>query len=360
MKAKILVVEDSSTERLIIKNILEEHDIITANDGVEAMEILRNDPSIDIMILDLNMPRMNGFQVLEALNENPLKNNIRVVILTNYDEPENEIKGIELGAVDYITKPFAASIVLTRINSQLKLKRQRDMLEKQKLELAAINEDLESFSYSVSHDLKTPLNIIKIYSDFLRKSIMESKNTQQLEDINTIIDATNRMYQLIEDILQLSKVGRSEIDFQNVKLSEMAESIMQRLRLCQPERQIEFICNPNITTMADLHFMEILMFNLLQNAWKYTSRKEKAVIEFGTLNKNNEEVYFIRDNGIGFDMSQATELFTKIVRFNSSADYEGTGIGLTIVNRIIKKHSGSIWAESEVGKGSTFYFTLRQ
>lgn len=358
MNTKILVVEDSKTDMLLIKNILEEHQLLFAHDGVEAMEVLKREPKLDLMILDLNMPRMNGFEVLEKIRSNPEYDGMMILILTNYDEPENEVRGLELGAVDYITKPFMASIVRTRVNTHLKIKMQMDLLERQKKELMMMNEELESFSYSVSHDLRAPLNIIKIYSDFLYKSISKGTYEQQLEDLNTVMEATNHMYQLIEDILQLSKVGRVEFDFQPIDLSELAEEIIRKLRLTQMDRSVNFIIGKNIMAKADVNLMEICLFNLLQNAWKYTSKASEATIEFGSKVQGEKIIYFVKDNGAGFDMENAGNLFTKIGRLHTSSEFEGTGVGLTIVNRILKRHNGDIWAESEVGKGTTFYFTL--
>ncbi|WP_346353060.1 sensor histidine kinase [Azotosporobacter soli] len=358
MTVKILIVDDSKTDRAMIQNFLAEHQLLLAENGKEAMEILAREQDIDMVILDLNMPQMNGFEVLEAMQRHPEHKKIATLILTNYDEPKNEIRGLELGAIDYITKPINSAVVKTRVNTHLKLKLQRDLLEKQKSELTWINEELEAFSYSVSHDLKVPLHIIKTYSEFLEKNLAAKEDAEGLDDIAMIKDSCQRMAQLIDDILQLAKVGQYEINYRPINLSELAKGIIEKLRILQPERQVEFLCEPELFADADSRLMEMAMFNLLQNAWKYTSRHSQACIEFGALKQADGVVYFVRDDGAGFEMKNAGELFKKIKRLHAQDAFEGTGVGLTIVDRIIKRHKGTIWAESEVEKGSTFYFKI--
>ncbi len=358
MAVKILIVDDSKTDRAMIQNFLAEHQLLLAENGKEAMEILAREPDIDMVILDLNMPQMNGFEVLEAMQRQPAWKKIIRLILTNYDEPENEIRGLELGAIDYITKPINSAVVKTRVNTHLKLKQQRDLLEKQKSELTWINEELEAFSYSVSHDLKVPLQIIKTYSDFLAQNLAQREDAEGLDDVAIIKSACERMTQLIDDLLQLAKVGQHEIRYERVNLSELAEGIIEKLRIFEPERKVTFRCEPELFAEADGRLMGIVLFNLLQNAWKYTSRHGEARIEFGALQQGNGKVYFVRDDGAGFDMKNAGELFKKIKRLHAQDKFEGTGVGLTIVDRIIRRHRGAIWAESEVEKGSAFYFRI--
>jgi light-regulated signal transduction histidine kinase (bacteriophytochrome) len=343
---------------LVISDFLEDYLLFLAYDGIEALSVLDKHPDIDLMILDLNMPNMNGFSVLKYLQDNPRFSHLITLVLTTSDEPENEIRGLELGAVDYITKPYEVLSVKARVNTQLKLKLQRDQLEMQKKELERINQELESFSYSVSHDLKAPLNLIKLYSGFLEKSLRLTGDDQSLSDIAVIDEACDHMYKLIESILLLTKVGLTEFNCEPINLSTIAQQIIKKLRMSNPERQVQFICEPNLQAEADSTLIEIVLFNLLHNAWKYTSQHVQAVIEFGTFNDNGQLTYFVKDDGAGFDMNHAADLFNQIKRMHTSAEFEGTGVGLTIVNRIIKRHKGRIWATSEVEQGSTFFFTL--
>jgi len=171
--------------------------------------------------------------------------------------------------------------------------------------------------------------------------------------------ATQRMSQLIDDLLNLSRISRTEMHYEEVNLTAIAKAIAAELQKTQPERQVEFVIGENIVARGDLHLLSIVLDNLLRNAWKFTSKHLHARIEFGTIQQDGRLVYYVRDNGAGFDMNYANKLFTPFQRLHKSTEFEGTGIGLATVQRIIHRHGGSIWAEGEVEKGATFYFTLQ-
>lgn len=225
-------------------------------------------------------------------------------------------------------------------------------------ELAANNKELEAFCYSVSHDLRAPLRGIDGFSGALEEDFAHELNSQGKDYVRRIRTASQRMGQLIDDLLDLSRITRSEMKHEEVDLSAMAQKIASELQELQPERQIEFIIAEGLCVNGDTNLLQVAMDNLLNNAWKFTGKHSHAKIEFGILQNDSRHVYFVSDDGAGFDMAYVHKLFGAFQRLHSLAEFEGTGIGLATVQRIIHRHGGRIWAEGEVEHGATFYFTL--
>jgi light-regulated signal transduction histidine kinase (bacteriophytochrome) len=220
--------------------------------------------------------------------------------------------------------------------------------------------ELEAFSYSVSHDLRAPLRTIDGFSQVLLEDYKDKLDDEGKSNLARIRRAAINMSNLIEDMLKLYKISRTEMDIGPVNLSTIARSITDELHHTQPERHAEFIIADNLEALADPGLIRVVFENLFGNAWKFTGKQEKTEIEFGLTTKDNQNVYFIRDNGAGFDMENAGKLFAPFQRLHSIEEYSGTGIGLAIVKRIINRHGGRIWAEAQPGKGATFYFTLQE
>lgn len=226
-------------------------------------------------------------------------------------------------------------------------------------QLEATNRELEAFSYSVSHDLRAPLRVIDGFSKALLMFYQDQLDDRAKHYLNRIRANSLRMGELIDDLLSLSRLTRSQIQRTEVNLSAIASEIMAELYQTAPERNVKFISTPGLMAMGDMRLLRILLENLLNNAWKYTSRQPKAEISFGAITTPNGKLaYFVKDNGAGFDMTYANKLFGAFQRLHSEAEFPGTGIGLATVKRIIHKHGGQIWAESAVNQGATFYFTL--
>ncbi len=225
-------------------------------------------------------------------------------------------------------------------------------------QLEAINKELETFSYSVSHDLRAPLRAIDGFSQALSEDYAAQLDEQGQDYLQRVRAATQRMGQLIDDILNLSRITRSEMRQQQVNLSLLVETIAQELRQTQPQREAEFVIAPNLIARGDPHLLQVALENLMGNAWKFTQKQAQATIEFGLTRQNDQPAYFIRDNGVGFDMAYAHKLFGPFQRLHTRNEFEGSGIGLATVQRIIQRHGGRIWVESAVGQGTTFYFTL--
>jgi signal transduction histidine kinase len=225
-------------------------------------------------------------------------------------------------------------------------------------ELVSANRELEAFSYSVSHDLRGPLDALNGYSYILLKNHSSHLDATGKESLQNIRAAARRMSDLIDDLLNLSRLSTSSMHREKVDLSVFARGIMEELCRNAPQRKVEFIAAPSAEANADARLLRIVLDNLLRNAWKYTAHHDAARIEFGQEISDGRMVYFVRDNGSGFDQRSADRLFQPFQRLHSTAEFPGNGIGLATVRRIIQRHGGEVWAEGEVEKGATFYFTL--
>jgi PAS domain S-box-containing protein len=225
-------------------------------------------------------------------------------------------------------------------------------------EARAANTELESFSYSISHDLRAPLRSIDGFSHLLLDDYGNIIDEEGRDYIRRVRNSAQHMGLLIDDMLALSKVTRGELNRTICDLSEMAHSAIKKCQGAEPHRKITVTIAPGIFGRVDKSLFENLMDNLIGNAWKYTSKTHDARIEFGSTKQHNETVYFVRDNGAGFDMQYANKLFNAFHRLHGAEEFAGTGIGLATVSRILQRHGGRIWPEAEIGKGATFYFTL--
>lgn len=258
--------------------------------------------------------------------------------------------GIEV--VRDISSRVRADQEIRRLNQELE-----DRVIERTAELEAVNRELESFSYSVSHDLRAPLRHISSFSSILAGEYAGKLDENGTYYLSRIMAGCAKMGDLIDDLLDLAQVSQGELRYGQVNLSRMANSIAAGLQEREPERQVTFSIEDGLTANGDERLLEIMLNNLFGNAWKYTGQKEAAVIEFGSEQIAGEPVFFIKDNGSGFDKVYADKMFAPFHRLHG-AEYEGTGVGLAIVQRIIRRHNGKIWADSVVGEGATFYFTL--
>lgn len=239
-----------------------------------------------------------------------------------------------------------------------KRKRMEEALKHRTQDLAEVNKELESFTYSVSHDLRSPIRSIKGFAEILIEAYGDKLDETAINYLQRIISGADRVNSLIEDMLQLSKVSRQDLILHSVDLSAIALSIASDLKKSNPDRDVEFEVKRDLRVYADERLIKIALSNLLGNAWKYTAKKEHAVIEFSCHDSKGEKIFFIRDNGAGFNMKFAQKLFEPFKRFHLESEFPGTGIGLAIVDRVIRKHGGKIWAEGSPGNGATFYFVL--
>jgi signal transduction histidine kinase len=283
----------------------------------------------------------------------PIRKSNPIGAIGNYWASEYHPTSQEIQLIEALANTTAVAMENVQVYTELEQR-----VHDRTIELEAVNKELETFSYSVSHDLKSPLRSINGFSQVLRESAADKLDEDEKNYLHFICDNTKRMGELIEALLQLSKLNRTELCYQKVNLSQMAEEIISDYRMQDPKREVDVIIQPDIVAEGDLQLLRAAMDNLLGNAWKYSSKKEKAYIEVGIQPSETGSAFYVRDNGAGFDLERASKLFGPFQRFHSASDFQGTGIGLATVARIIARHHGKIWAESELGKGATFYFTL--
>ena len=272
-----------------------------------------------------------------------------------YDFPFKDVDGTDLilkMGID-ITELKKAQKEISKLNEELEKRVQHRTAE---LQLA--NNELEAFSYSVSHDLRTPLSAIDGFARILHKDLSDNMNDEYKDYLSRIISASEKMSNLITGLLNLSKISRTELDLDEVRIDLMATAIINRLKKSAPSRNLKVNIQPDITVYADSELLTIAMENLLNNAWKFTRYTKDAEVQIGTTEQNGNLTYFVKDNGVGFDMKESEKLFNPFQRFYDHKKFEGSGIGLATVKRIINKHGGRIWAESEIDKGTTIFFTI--
>jgi PAS domain S-box-containing protein len=237
-------------------------------------------------------------------------------------------------------------------------KRRDEELRAINAQLEMTNQELETFSYSVSHDLRAPIRSIDGFSAILEQDYGDKLDERGRDCLHRVRAAAQRMYTLIDALLTLSRVTQEEMRRDVIDLSALARSVATELQRTHPDRQVEFVIPPGIIGIGDASLVRVALENLIWNAWKFTSRQPAPRIEFGAVDKSGATVYFVRDNGAGFDMAYADKLFGAFQRLHTAEEFPGTGIGLPTVQRVVRRHGGKVWAEGEVDHGAVFYFTL--
>jgi PAS domain S-box-containing protein len=272
----------------------------------------------------------------------------------------NEDAFISLVARD-ITERELVREKLQRFNQELE-----ELVDQRTAELAAANKELEAFAYSVSHDLRAPLRAISGFSQIVLEDYHDKLDPEGQDFLRRIRKAGNNMGQLIDDILKLSRITRVDMDYQNVDLSRLVEDITRQLVEDDPQRNADFVIHPNLTVKGDEVLLRVLLDNVLRNAWKFTTNQPTTKIEFGSQEQPRHsgdggrpvKVYYVKDNGVGFDSKYESKLFQPFQRLHSQEEFPGTGVGLATVQRVVNRHGGKVWAESQEGSGATFYFSL--
>lgn len=402
----ILAIEDSLVQAKKLEYIFSKNNLrfkICANAEDALQQIATEEPVI--IVSDVIMPGMNGFELCKLLKNSPFTKHIPVVLLTSLQDPQDIIKGLQAGADSFISKPYDEHFLLNRINHLLDNNQQsteqtdkvnlifdktnyeitsdkkqiinlllsvyesaiirnnelvaiKTQLETTNNTLKEANENLAAFAHTVSHDLKNPLNAIMGFSELL----IQNKRCQCCKEEFSYMDIVNKssksMLNLINDLLNFAKSGINEIEKTSINLSVIAKDVFSNIMQRNPGYKASIVIEDNLNVSADQNLLQIVFDNLISNACKYSQKTTEPSIEIGKEIQFGQEIFYVRDNGAGFDMARADKLFQPFQRLHSKSEFNGTGVGLSTVKKIIERHGGKIWAESQVNQGSVFYFTL--
>ena len=354
-RSRILLADDNADMRNHVRRLLADtYDVLAVADGAAALASALKAPP-DLILSDVMMPGLDGFGLLRELRTDVRTRALPVILLSARAGEESAVEGLDAGADDYIVKPFSARELLARVRTHLEIARMRRAWAE---ELERANKELEAFSYSVSHDLRAPLRAIDGFSHALADECAEALGDHGRQLLQRVLAAAQRMGQLIDGLLDLSRLTRAELGRGPVRLSDLARQIATQLQESQPDRQVVFRIEDGVEATGDARLVRVVLENLLGNAWKFTRKRPVGHIEFGTTLEHGSRTFYVRDDGAGFDMAYAGKLFSAFQRLHGAVEFEGTGIGLATVARIIQRHGGRIRAEAAPGKGAAFYFSL--
>ncbi len=355
-KISILLVDDHYENLLALEAILDRlgQNLVKASSGEEALKCLL-DQDFALILMDVQMPTMDGFETARLIRNREKTKDTPIIFLTAINRDASHISyGYSLGAVDYIFKPLNPEILVSKVSVFVELFKKTKELKQQ---LAAYKE-LETFTYSISHDLGAPLRMINSFSSLLLERYSKVLDESGKEFLNIISSQAKQMKQLIDDLLNFSRISQKGVDRSSISMNELAEYVVTEIKKLLPDRTIDIIIDELPPTLGDRTMIKQVLYNLISNSFKYTRYKDKPLIKIGYIARDNEIVYFVEDNGVGFDMQYANKLFDVFQRLHSEVEFEGTGIGLAIVRRIIQKHGGKVFAEGKVNNGAKFFFSL--
>jgi hypothetical protein len=328
----------------------------------EALAAMR-DRTFDLLLADLQMPGTNGIDLMKSAQL--IDPTLVAVIMTGHGALDTAVAAMKAGALDYIQKPLKLANALPVIERALAVRQLR--IEKKKLEdnvrqrteeLKIANRELEAFSYSVSHDLRSPLRAVSVFSQALLTEHAGSLNDEGKRMLLNVNAGAAHMDRLITDLLRLSQLNRQPLHKSPVRFAELARKVIDGMAHERASRDIEFVIADFPTWQVDAGLIEQVFVNLISNAIKFTREREKARVEIGFRMDGTTLVCFVKDNGVGFNMKYMNKLFGVFQRLHSADQFEGTGVGLSIVRRIIERHGGKVWVDGEQDRGATFYFSL--
>ncbi|HVZ44383.1 MAG TPA: ATP-binding protein [Ramlibacter sp.] len=369
-KPVVLVVDDIPECVEMLGAILEDHYTVRlATSGRAALRLAWDGPVPDLVLLDVMMPDMDGHAVLAALRDHPLTHDVPAIFLTSLHEESDELRGLNEGAADFIVKSAAPAVVEARVRTQIELKRMRDRLAQRNRELeqemrqrVALEHklqrslaDLEAFSYSISHDLRAPVSAIEAFAGSLREYEGDSLSAKGRHWLERILAGSRRMNGMIDDILACSRAERGAMHLERVDLGALAHDVTEQLRPMYPEAVVTIGELPIVR--ADPAMMHQVFANLVGNALKFSSKRSGARVRIEASERAGSHDITVSDNGAGFDAAYAAKLFTLFQRLHSDAEFPGTGVGLSIVKRVVERHGGRVAASMQDG-WTTFSFEL--
>jgi signal transduction histidine kinase len=386
LKANILVVDDEPTNLRLLSMTLTQkgYEVRCAKNGELALLAAQTHPP-DLILLDITMPEMDGYEVCQQLKANSTTCDIPVIFLSALNQTLNKVKAFNVGGVDYITKPFQVEEVLVRVKNQLsiqllykKLSEQNALLQKENhqrqqeiterleaerkleqlaAELKRSNQELETFAYVAAHDLQEPLRAVTGYTQLLVDEYKDRLDESALEYMDLIVDGASRMQQLIQDLLAYSRVSSRGQEFTSVDANDALQQALKNLQVAIAQSNANISHEPLPTISGDKSQLVQLFQNLIGNAIKFR-REEPPQVCIAAELKDEQWLFSVRDNGIGMKPQYLDRIFEIFKRLHTRTEFPGTGIGLAICKKIVERHQGLIWAESQLGQGTTFYFTV--
>ena len=405
----IVVVEDSPVQAKKLRFLLEQNsfEVQICVNGMEALEFLKTKRPT-LIISDIVMPEMDGYQFCKKIKEEVDYKDIPIILLTSLQDPLDIIKGLQASADNFITKPFDENYLISRIqyllanrnirmssgsaemvievvfrgekyniNSERKqildlllsvyeaaILRNDELIKTQALlqtaneDLQSTNMELEAFARTVSHDLRTPIHQIVGLTEILQAELADRLDEESKSFLEIIMQSATNMAQLVEDLLKLSMSNKTNLEYSKVNLTKLANQIVDNFKQNEPNRLVNIFIQENMECNGDQGLLKVVLENLIGNAWKYSGKQNVTEIAIQRLDDFKANSFLIKDNGVGFDIANRHKLFNPFERLHSKEDFPGTGVGLATVKRIIERHNGHIWADSSVGNGATFYWTL--
>ena len=344
------------------------YEVLAAGTAREALQLL-DIQTVDCILMDLCLPDLSGQETCQIIKKRPEWRNIPLVILTPVDDSRAMIEGMNAGADDCAVKSADFEVLRARLRCHLRRKQieaeyldgshalveeRADMAD----ELERKNREMDGFMYSISHDLRAPLRAIQGFSRILQEESAGELTPDTQRCLGRVVTASRLMAEMIEALLLLARVGRVALKRQSIDVSRLARAIAGELAQSAPERAVECVIEDDVRADADPVLIRSVLENLLGNAWKFTGKVESAKVQMGTRREDAGLVYFVRDNGAGFDPALADQMFAPFQRMHSESAFPGIGTGLATVQRIVDRHGGRVWAESAVGQGASFFFTL--
>jgi signal transduction histidine kinase len=352
-KANILVIDDDPAKRMALAAVLESlgHELFLAGSSSEVLQLLPK-REYALVLLDVQMPDVDGFEIAKLIRSRRQSAHTPIIFVTaHYGADVDVRRGYSLGAVDYIFAPVIPEILRAKASVFVEL-----ALMRQKLEVA--NKDLESFTYSVSHDLRAPLRAIDGYARMLEEDHAGKLDDEGRRLLKTVLDSSSKMRQLIDDLLAFSRFNRKAVRSTDLDMSELARDVYAELTALHSGRAPELRLSALPPAKGDPSLLRQVWANLLSNSIKYTGKHAQPVIEVSGRTDGREHVYCVKDNGAGFDMRYYDKLFGIFQRLHNDEEFRGTGVGLAIVERVVSRHGGRVWAEGKVNEGASFFFSL--
>jgi two-component system, sensor histidine kinase and response regulator len=370
--ARLLVVDDEVAQMKALCSTLEYEGYRPTgfSSAKQALAQLRPGEH-ELLLTDLMMPELDGIDLIRSARLTDPE--LAGIVMTGHGTIDTAVAAMQVGALDYVLKPFKLNVILTVIVRALDIRRLRienaalQQRERERVaELAAAYRDLESFSYSVSHDLRSPLRTMNCFMDLFMEEFGDTVSREARSRLEQVRAGGARMDRLIDDLLKFCQFSRAPLTRQPVDLDSIVRRIVADLEAREPDRIVQIEIGELPAVSGDASLLEQVLVNLLSNAFKFTRHRAHACVSVGSFTASDpadpdsvERVYFVRDNGAGFDMKYAGKLFGVFQRLHSQDQFEGTGVGLSIVQRVLQRHGGRIWAESAPGSGAAFFFVLQ-